>query len=124
MESGAGRPILVVDDDEIILSSIEFVLSEEGFPVVVALNGKEAIQRVSERTFCLILLDMKMPVMDGWAFAEEYRKLPAPHAPIIVMTAAQDSRSRADEIGAAGYLAKPFELDHLLTLVSRYAAQG
>jgi CheY-like chemotaxis protein len=84
------RPILVVDDDEVIVHSIEFLLVEEGYPVVVAFNGREALARAEAR---LILLDMKMPVMDGWAFAAAYRGLPGPHAPIVVMTAAHDSRA-------------------------------
>jgi CheY-like chemotaxis protein len=66
---------------------------------------------------------MKMPVMDGWAFAAAYRERPAPHAPMLVMTASQDTRSRAADIGADGYLAKPFDVDHLLELVRRYVPQ-
>jgi len=118
------RPILVVDDDEIILSTLALCLEDEGYAVVAASNGKEALQRVEREHPRLILLDMKMPVMDGWAFAAAYRERPGPHAPIIVMTAAQDARSRAAEIAADGCLAKPFDLDRLLDLVRRYAAQG
>ncbi len=118
------RPILVVDDDEIILSTLALCLEDEGYAVVAASNGKEALQRVEREHPRLILLDMKMPVMDGWAFAAAYRERPGPHAPIIVMTAAQDARSRPAEIAADGCLAKPFDLDRLLDLVRRYAAQG
>ena len=118
------RPILVVDDDEIILSTLALCLEDEGYAVVAASNGKEALQRVEREHPRLILLDMKMPVMDGWAFAAAYRERPGPHAPIIVMTAARDARSRAAEIAADGCLAKPFDLDRLLDLVRRYAAQG
>jgi CheY-like chemotaxis protein len=62
---------------------------------------------------------MKMPVVDGWGFARAYRAQPGPHAPIVVFTAAVDARRRAAEIGAEGYLAKPFNLDDLRALVSR-----
>lgn len=124
MQSADGpdrRPILVVEDDEVILSTLEFLLAEEGYAVILAPNGKAALEQAARHPPCLILLDMKMPVMDGWAFATAYRQSPGPHAPILVMTAAQDSRSRADEIAAAGVIAKPFDIDHLLALVRRFA---
>lgn len=117
MESLDRRLILVVEDDEAILRSIEEILTDEGYAVAAALNGKEALERVQRAAPDLILLDMKMPVMDGWAFAQAYRRLPGPHAPIIALTAAHDSRARAAEIAAAGYIAKPFDLDRLLDLV-------
>jgi two-component system, chemotaxis family, chemotaxis protein CheY len=115
-------PILLVDDDESILSTVEFLLTDEGYPVMVAANGSEALARAAARTPCLILLDMKMPVMDGWAFAAAYRDSPGPHAPIIVMTAAHDSHQRAAEIAADGVIAKPFDVNHLLDLVRKYVA--
>ncbi len=114
------RPILVVDDDETIAMSIESFLTEEGYTVMVAQNGKEALERVEAAPPAVILLDMKMPVMDGWAFASAYRQQEGPHAPIIVMTAAHDSRQRASEIAADGFIPKPFDLDELLALISRY----
>jgi CheY-like chemotaxis protein len=67
---------------------------------------------------------MKMPVMDGWTFAAAYREQPAPRAPIVVMTAAHDSRARAAEICADSFLAKPFDLDHLLDIVRRFTSDG
>jgi CheY-like chemotaxis protein len=115
-------PILLVDDDESILTTVELLLAEEGYAVVVAANGREALQRIAAQRPCLILLDMKMPVMDGWAFAAAYHKLPGPHAPIVVMTAAHDSQQRAAEIRADGVIAKPFDVIHLLDLVRKYAA--
>jgi CheY-like chemotaxis protein len=65
---------------------------------------------------------MRMPVMNGWEFSRAYHATPAPHAPIIVVTAARDAADRASQIQAEGYLAKPFDLDDLLTLVGRFAA--
>lgn len=115
------RPVLVVEDDEVILSTIEYILLEEGYAVILAANGKEALEQTQANPPCLILLDMKMPVMDGWAFAAAYREQPGPHAPILVMTAAQDSRSRAAEVAADGFIAKPFDVDHLIDLVRRFA---
>lgn len=120
MVSAEARPVLVVDDDEVILESIQLALLDEGYTVVVASNGQEALERAREHSPSLILLDMKMPVMDGWTFAAAYREWTAPRAPIVVMTAAHDSRARAAEIGADSFLAKPFDLDHLLDLVRRF----
>ena len=116
-----GGPILVVDDDEVILSTVKFILSDEGYPVAVAMNGEEALERVEQEPPRLIVLDMKMPVLDGWGFAAHYRQRPGPHAPIVVMTAAHDSRGRAAEIGADGYISKPFDVENLLTIVHRLA---
>lgn len=122
MTSAQRLPILLVDDDESILSTVEFLLTDEGYPVMVAANGKEALKRIAAQAPCLILLDMKMPVMDGWAFAHAYRESPGPHAPIVVMTAAHDSHKRAAEIAADDVIAKPFDVNHLLDLVRKYVA--
>ena len=123
MESKDQQPILVVDDDEIILSTVEFILVEDGYAVVVASNGKEALDSAEKHSPSVILLDMKMPVMDGWAFVKAYRERPGPHAAIIMMTAAHDSRSRASEIAADAYVEKPFDVDHVLSLVRRFASR-
>ena len=64
----SGRDILVVDDDEMILLMISEVLRFEGFGVVLSKNGKEALERLENGRFDLIILDMRMPVMDGWEF--------------------------------------------------------
>lgn len=114
------HPILVVDDDRAIADIISSFLREEGYSVVVAHNGKEALEHAKAALVDLILLDMKMPVMDGWAFAAAYRHQVKSHAPIVVMTAAHDSRQRANEIAADGFIAKPFDLDDLLAVVRRY----
>ena len=66
--------ILVVDDDEAIRSFLKMALQEEGYGVVLASNGQEALQRTEEQTFSLIVLDMRMPIMDGWEFLEQFEK--------------------------------------------------
>jgi CheY-like chemotaxis protein len=58
-----------------------------------------------------------MPTADGWTFAQAYRRQPGPHAPIVVMTAAAEAVRHAAEVGAAAFLAKPFELFELLKVV-------
>ncbi|MBI3970836.1 MAG: response regulator [Chloroflexi bacterium] len=66
----------------------------------------------------LVLLDMRMPVLDGWGFARRLRER-GMDLPIVVMTAAQDAKCWAQEIGAAGYVPKPFELPDLINAVER-----
>ena len=117
---GSARPILIIEDDEAILSTLELALGDEGYEVLTAMDGAAALEVIERQAPALILLDMKMPVMDGWTFAHAYRRQPEPWAPVLVVTAARDAAQRAAEVGADGYLAKPFELDDLLDLVGRY----
>ena len=115
----AAEPILVVDDDEAIRTTVQSILVDEGYTVLGAADGVGALDLVCRQPPSLILLDMKMPVMDGWGFARAYRAQPRPHAPIVVLTAAVNAGQRTAEIGARGYLAKPFNLDDLLAMVSQ-----
>jgi CheY-like chemotaxis protein len=112
----SGSKILVVDDDPAILGAVAELLDLEGYPVECVSNGAEALKAVEAQQPRLVLLDMRMPVLDGWGFARAVRDRGL-DLPIVVMTAAQDARRWAEEIGAAGYLAKPFELMDLLTAV-------
>lgn len=114
------RRVLVVDDDESIRNFVSLALAYDGYEVMCASHGAAALELVAESPPSLILLDMRMPVLDGWGFARAYRERPGPRAPIIVLTAARDADRRASEIGAAGYLAKPFDLDDLFALVERH----
>jgi len=116
----AKGPVLVVDDDEDILYSINMALSDEGYQVLTASDGAEALTVVQQHAPKVILLDMRMPVMDGWQFARAYHRQPGPHAPIVVVTAARDPAERAAEIEAEDVLPKPFRIDDLLRMVSRY----
>lgn len=116
--------VLVVDDDRGIREFVRTVLADEGYSVTEATDGQEALERVAVRRPDVILLDMRMPVMDGWEFARTYRQQPGPHAPIVIVTAALDVAKDAREIGADGFLAKPFQLDDLLALVHRHAGQA
>jgi two-component system, chemotaxis family, chemotaxis protein CheY len=112
--------VLVVEDQPDIRDFVAFVLENEGYCVTTADNGAVALEQVARNPVDVVLLDMRMPVMDGWAFARAYRQRPGPHAPIVVLTAANDASTRADQIQAAAYLGKPFELDDLLSIVARY----
>ena len=120
---GGARPILVVDDDNALRRLLFLALTDEGYSVLEAPDGAVALARVHEAAPGLILLDMRMPVLDGWEFARRYRAGPGPHAPIICVTAAADAAAvaaRGAQIGAVASLSKPFDLDELLALVRRY----
>ncbi len=113
--------VLVVDDEDNIRTVVCELLGEEGYPVTAAANGAEALARVATEHPCVVLLDMRMPVLDGWGFM---RALQAQgHAPaVLVLTAAQNARQWAEEVQATGYVAKPFDVDELLAAVERLCA--
>ena len=120
---GQHNTVLVVDDDTSILDTVSSILSGEGYEVVSAATGAEALEAVARKQPLLILLDMRMPVMDGWAVARALREQGI-DVPIVVMTAAESAKRWADEVGAEGYLAKPFGLDELLMTVERFRKPG
>lgn len=112
------KKILIIDDEVDLSSLIKEELTERGYEVFTATNGKEALDLLSTRGLPdLILLDMKMPVMNGWEFSQAFIDLYGRSCPIVVMTAADDSRTRAMEIGADSYLGKPFEFHELVRLI-------
>jgi two-component system, chemotaxis family, chemotaxis protein CheY len=113
--------ILVIDDDEDVVDVIRFVLESAGYAVVCALDGRAGLEVAFAAHPDLILLDLRMPVMDGPTFAEEFRRRGG-STPIVVVTAADDARRRAAAIQAAGWIAKPFEPADLVRLVARQLA--
>jgi CheY-like chemotaxis protein len=115
--------VLVVDDDDAIRQFIQMALEGSGYEVTTAEDGQEALDAVRRAPPRVILLDMRMPVMDGWTFTRAYRATPPPHAPIVVLTAARDAGASAGEVDADAFLAKPFDLRELLGLVGRLARE-
>lgn len=115
--------ILIVDDDAAIREVVAEVLEEEGYAVVTAASGEEALRVLDAVRPALVVLDMRMPVMNGWEFAEELSAREDNRVPVLVMTAAVDAAQRAAEIGAAGTLSKPFDLIDLIDLVETLIAQ-
>jgi DNA-binding response OmpR family regulator len=116
--------VLVVEDDADLLALLEIVLQEAGHRVRTASDGRAALARVAEEMPGVILLDMRMPVMDGWEFAREFRARHGRACPIVVVTAAENARLRAEEIGAEGWLAKPFDLEDVLAAVARHLGRA
>jgi two-component system, chemotaxis family, chemotaxis protein CheY len=117
--------ILVVEDDAAIRALVSEVLRDDGYDVCEATNGAEALEYVGEHRPDLIVLDLMMPVMDGWTFVEECRRQSrCSEVPIVVTSASHDLPKTADRLRSYGVrtcLAKPFDLDGLLALVERYA---
>ena len=108
MACGNGLILLIEDDDD--LREVEVgILERAGFRVVWAREGREALELVVREMPRVIFLDMRMPGMDGWAFAREFRARFDHSAPIVVVTAAANAEQRAEEICADGSLGKPFE---------------
>ncbi|OFZ55759.1 MAG: hypothetical protein A2428_03685 [Bdellovibrionales bacterium RIFOXYC1_FULL_54_43] len=114
--------ILIVEDDTAIRETIQLLLESEGYNVVTATNGREAIEILhsqSQDHTCLVLLDLMMAVMSGWEFLE-LRKTDVALAPIpvIVVSAVADQKVKA--AGATGFIKKPVDLDVLLKIVKQY----
>lgn len=118
-QSTGTRPVLVVDDDPSIREIIVETLELEGYWVEQAANGAEALKKIEAQLPSVVLLDMRMPVLDGWGLmkALNHRGL---NLPIVVMTAAKNARTWASEIGASAFLDKPFEDTDLLAIVERF----
>jgi CheY-like chemotaxis protein len=114
--------ILVVDDDADLRQFLRLMVTSMGFEVTCAANGQEALDVIEGHDPDLILLDMKMPVMDGWEFCRALEGRDA-RPPIVVLTAAPDPAARAAEVHAEGWLGKPFEYADLEAIVHRFAAR-
>jgi len=122
---GHGRRILLVDDDEDMRSLLADVLSDEGYEVIQAANGAEALVFLHRETFAAILLDKRMPGLSGMDLLPGLRVI-CPETPVIVITAFGDAHTAAEgtEKGAFGLLFKPFRMDELRTMLDHALARG
>ena len=110
--------ILIVDDEKSFVRSMGFALSEAGFRTLNAHTGEEALTRLAEHTPDLMLLDLRLPGMDGMDVLAESVRL-HPELPVVMISAHGDTRAavQAVKAGATDYLTKPFALDELLHLI-------
>ena len=119
-----GKRVLLVEDDRFLRRACEASLRQRGLAVTTAADGEEGLRLARSEQPDLILLDMLMPIMNGWQCATELRARFGQDVPIVVVTAAEHAHARAAQIGGvADVLQKPFDMDDLLDIVGRYASK-
>jgi CheY-like chemotaxis protein len=113
-ENGRGRTVLVVDDDPDIVELVSLVLADGGYAVETAANGQEALRKVRDRLPSAIVLDLRMPVMDGPTFLRTWRTTsPAASVPVLAMSAHED-RPSVNHLDVQAFIRKPFDLGALI----------
>lgn len=117
----APRTILIVDDEQPILELLRDILEEEGYAVVIARNGNEALRAAQQRRIDLVLTDYMMPQMNGVDLSRRLRALPQTgHVPVLIMSAVSVPNDGSfDDV-----IRKPFNLLDVLDLVERYLSSG
>jgi DNA-binding response OmpR family regulator len=121
--TSTGR-VLVVEDDELLRETLEEVLVDEGHDVRTAAHGQEALELIAAWDPQLIILDLMMPVMDGFAFRDEQMRMGiALGTRVLVLSAARDLEAAATRVRADAFLSKPFRLDEVLASVKRLLAR-
>lgn len=119
------KTVLVVDDDEGLQETLAMLLQGEGYHVLLASDGVEALEHLQNPQGArpaVILLDVMMPRMNGYELSEEMKRRGLrPGIPVVVLTADGRARQKAEQIGAEGYLSKPFDIPDLLDELERLA---
>jgi len=112
--------VLIVDDDPDMTETIAMVLEIDGYPCRIAMNGREALAAAAVKRPGLVLLDMVMPVMNGWECARVLRERYGHEIQIVAVTAAEHANFRAHQAGADAVLSKPFDVSALRAIVARW----
>lgn len=119
--------ILIVEDDSDNIALLRLLLERQGYQVSLALNGEQGLHKVRTLYPDLVVLDLDMPVMDGWSVLRKIKtNTHVRHIPVIVVTAhlMPDEKERALQAGASGYVLKPFTVQDLLREVERVLENG
>lgn len=105
-----GKKVLVVDDEKLIVKGIRFSLEQDGMEVDAAFDGEEAVERVKEKKYDIVLLDIMLPKLDGLQVCQQIREFST--VPIIMLTAKGDDMDKIMglEYGADDYITKPFNI--------------
>ena len=116
--------VLVVDDEPDIVLMLQMSFEDEGHDVVTARNGDEALELLDQGGVDVVVLDLMMPVADGWSVLEGKRQR-GDETPVIVVSAKSEPADmrRVLELGAVEYVQKPFDLDALLSLAAEVATR-
>lgn len=108
--------VLIIEDEHSFREALEMAISDEGYCVVSATNGEEALLVLEHMQPDLILMDVHMPVMDGIEFLNVYRFKYVNHVPIIVCST-RSQKTEFDVTGVAAFMSKPVDIDDLLRTV-------
>jgi CheY-like chemotaxis protein len=114
--------VLVVDDDDELAEVVREVLREAGYSVATVRHGAAALELVNHIAPDLILLDLTMPIMDGWSFVAQYRRTARAGARILLLTANPHAPEIAETLHADGYIQKPFDIARLVDVIQRELA--
>jgi CheY-like chemotaxis protein len=118
-----GQSILVVDDDADFRDALCEVLAEAGYPVQQAANGEEALKKIADEAPGIVLLDLKMPVLDGWGVMDRMRKEPRWTGIPILILSAYGFEWESELTGAQGYISKSVGMDEILERIRRAAGE-
>jgi two-component system chemotaxis response regulator CheY len=118
-QNGETAKVLVIDDDDELADVLRQVLRDSGYSVATVRHGAAALELVRHISPDLILLDLRMPIMDGWSFVSQYRRSGKSSARIVLLTGNSQAPEIAERLNADGYLTKPFDLADLLSVVRR-----
>lgn len=113
------RRVLVIDDDDELAEVVRQALRESGFAVATVRHGAAALDLIAQIRPDLILLDLRMPIMDGWSFVTQYRRSGKTSGRIVLLSGHPDVREISERLGADAYVGKPFELTQLLRTVQQ-----
>jgi len=119
--------VLVVDDEPQVVWVLQFSLEAEGYSTVAATDGAEALERIGEHHPNVMLLDIMMPEMDGWAVLEKLVSIAPEQRPKVIVVSALSSlkdRAKAAELGADAFVPKPFNVDELLEVLNGLQRSG
>jgi CheY-like chemotaxis protein len=118
----AGNKILLVDDDQDFLQLLEFDFKKKGYHVVTASNGEEGLTKAFAEKPSLIVLDIKMPKMDGYTFVRRLKKDPeTKDIPLIVLTSYEPMKDMFQLEGVMDYYVKSANMEGLIKAVEKYA---
>src|SRR5437588_13022763 len=115
--NGELRKVLVIDDDDDLADVVRQVLRDAGYSVATVRHGAAALELTKHVAPDLILLDLSMPIMDGWSFVWQYRRMARQGARIVLLTGNPSAADIAHTLAADGYPPKPFNVDDLVATV-------
>ena len=118
-QNGELKKVLVIDDDDELADVVRQVLRDSGYSVATVRHGAAALELVRHISPDLILLDLTMPIMDGWSFVSQYRRSAKADARIVLLTGNSHAPEIAETLSADGYVTKPFDLADLISVVRR-----